>query len=216
MKPVNSKLPRYIVAAALSIFMGCNSGNSDETTTTTSDTIGNSPGANTSGTIGGDSAGLVNTPPTNDANAMMTDTGFISKNIMDNMTEIEMSKMGRDRGKSAQIKKVANQLITDHTQILNDLKSLASKKQVSVPSGNRISGDTSMMASMRSATGADFENSWAGQMLTMHQAKVAELQNALNQTQDADIKAAINKALPKIQAHTEMLSKLAGGNQPTQ
>jgi putative membrane protein len=216
MKKVSIKMSHLLLAVVLSLAVGCNSSSSTEESATTSDSVGNSPGINTAGTIGGDSAGLINTPATNDANAMMTDTGFISKNIMDNMKEIELSKMGRDKGRSAQVKKVANQLITDHTLILNDLKTLAAKKQVKVPTHSTMAGDTSMMSSLQSTTGTDFDNSWAGQMLTLHQAKISELQNALNQTQDADIKAAINKALPKIQAHTQMLSKLPAASQKPQ
>jgi putative membrane protein len=213
MKKIISSLPKLMIAAALSFAVGCNSGSSTEETSS-ADSVGNSPGASTSGDIGGDSAGIANTPPTNDANAVMTDTGLISKNIVDNMTEIQLSKLGKEKGTNAQVKKIATQMITDHTQMLSDMKTLAGKKNVQVPTGS--TGDTSMLASMRSSAGKDFDNSWSGHMLTMHEAKIKELENALSQTQDADLKASINKALPKIRAHRDMLSKLSTGAQSPQ
>lgn len=210
MKKILGSLPQLLLVTAVSLTIGCNSGSSTEETSTTSDTKGNSPGINLNPTITGDSAGLVNTPSNNDANAVMTDTGFISKNIVDNMMEIQLSKMGRDKSKSADVKRAANLMITDHTQMLNDLRSLAGKKQVSIPAtatGHHM-GDTSALSSLRTTSGTDFDNSWTGHMLTMHQAKVTELENALNQTQDADIIAAINKALPKVRNHVEVLTKI--------
>lgn len=213
MKKIFSSLPKLIVAAALSFAVGCNSGSSTEDTST-AESVGNSPGASTSGDIGGDSAGIANTTPTNDANAVMTDTGLISKDIVDNMTEIQLSKLGKEKGTNAQVKKIATQMFSDHTQMLSDMKTLAGKKNIQVPTGSI--GETSMLASLRSAAGKDFDNSWSAYMLTMHEAKIRELENALSQTQDADLKTSINKALPKIKAHRDVLTKLSTGAQNPQ
>jgi predicted outer membrane protein len=47
-------------------------------------------------------------------------------------------------------------------------------------------------------------------MLAMHEAKMAELQSFLNTTQDADLKALANKALPKIKMHRDQLTRISG------
>lgn len=52
---------------------------------------------------------------TNDDIAAFTDTGFISKNIQDNMMEINLAKAGLNKGTSAQVKKVAALMINEHT-----------------------------------------------------------------------------------------------------
>jgi putative membrane protein len=162
----------------------------------------------------GDSAYAITSDSTNDANVAMTDNDFISKNITDNSMELELSRVGRDKGTDAQVKKAAQQMITDHTQMLVELKTLASKKQVTVPAANtKMSG----MLGLPDAKGKEFDQAWASQMLTMHEAKIRELQNVLNQTQDADIKALATKALPKIKMHSDLLIKITsttGSSQP--
>ena len=142
----------------------------------------------------------------NDEMAALTDTGFISKNIMDNMEEIRLSKLGQSKGRSLQVKRVAALMVRDHTTILNDLKKLAAKKGVSKHS--YMHEMQSML--MNIASGSNFDKSWASHMLTMHEAKISELENYITLTTDDDIKAAANKALPKIRIHRDMLMKIPG------
>ncbi|WP_018615473.1 DUF4142 domain-containing protein [Segetibacter koreensis] len=147
----------------------------------------------------------VNPGKTNDPMAAMTDTGFINKNIMDNMMEIKLAKLGRDKGTSPAVKKVAALMISDHTTILNDLQKLAEKKE----NGRRY-GHMQDMPSADIPAGNDFNTKWASAMLTMHEAKIDELEKFISATRDEGIKDAISKALPKIKAHKDLLAKIPG------
>ncbi len=144
---------------------------------------------------------------TNDGMSVMSDTAFINKNIMDNMMEIQLSKMGLNKGTSPQVKKAAAVMITDHTAILNDLKKLAAKKQSGF-TGNQMKGMA--MPSINMQKGQDFNQAWATQMLTMHETKIAELESFIGLTQDTELKAAAIKALPKIKMHKDLLLKIPG------
>lgn len=134
--------------------------------------------------------------------AAMTDTGFVRKNLMDNMMEIRLSEIGRDQGTSDELKRLADQIITDHTQILTDLTTIAGRLGVASP-------DTTAMPAGDNTAREDFDRTWLNQMLVMHQAKVKELQMAAPALKDPALKAAAQSALPKIKLHTEMLAKLA-------
>lgn len=153
--------------------------------------------------------GVIDPGKTNDDMATLTDTGFINKNIMDNTLEIKLSKLGRDKGTSAAVKKAATVMITDHTAILNDLKKLAAKKQAGSKRGTQMNG-MAEMAPTDIPEGEDFNTKWASAMLTMHEAKIDELEKFMGATHDEDIKAAIGKALPKVKAHAAMLEKIPG------
>ncbi len=131
----------------------------------------------------------------------MSDTGFISKNIQDNNMEIAMAKMATQKSKNSEVKHAATTIINDHTAMNKDLKALASKKNARVPD------NTSAMSDMNS-TGADFDKMWVSQMLSGHESKISELEGVINSTQDADIKNAATKALPKIKLHRDMLAKI--------
>lgn len=154
---------------------------------------------------------VVNPGKTNDDMAAFTDTGFITKNIMDNMMEIRLAKSGQSKGTSSQVKKIAALLVNDHTVMLNDLKKLAVKKGVSPKS--YMSGMHSVP--MNITPGGNFDKAWVSQMLTMHEAKIAELENYINLSSDEDIKAAATRALPKIKLHRDMLMKIPGAKSRT-
>lgn len=148
---------------------------------------------------------------TNDDIAAFTDTGFITKNISDNIMEIKLAKLGQSKGTGAQVKRAAAVIIKDHTTMLNELKRLAAKKGVS---------QKSYMHTMPSmppdiAPGSDFDKTWASEMLTMHEAKIAELENYITLSADEDIKAAASRALPKIKMHRDMLMKISGAKSKT-
>ena len=155
-----------------------------------------------------DDGTVVKPGKTNDNMAVMTDTGFISKNISDNIMEIQLSKLGLRKGTSPLVKKAATVMIADHTAILNDLKKLAAKKHVS--SAENSMQNMTAMPPVNIPKGADFDAKWASAMLAMHEAKIAELQNFISATQDYEIKAAVAKALPKIKMHRQMLAKIPG------
>jgi uncharacterized protein (DUF305 family) len=80
--------------------------------------------------------------------------------------------------------------------------------------GNNMSGmsDVRGMAALQNATGAEFDRMWVSQMLTMHNAKVTELQAASTQITDPDLKAIVTKALPIVRNHRDRLVALNTGS----
>jgi putative membrane protein len=201
MKKFLFSLPKMIAIASLSLAVSCNS--SDQ-----ADDNDGQGDISTNHNVKGDSS-MTDTTRTatsgmgNDITSAMSDTGFISKNIMDNMMEVQMSKVGRDKGTDAQVKKLAGQMVTDHTQMLNELKAIAPKKGASTHASHTM--DMSSMPALGNASGREFDKLWTSQMLTMHETKLAELQSFMNTTQDADLKALATKAMPKIKMHRDML-----------
>jgi len=140
-----------------------------------------------------------------DGMSVLSDTSFLTKNIMDNRKEIQLAKLGQEKGTDPATKKVAAVMISDHTALLNDLEKLASAK-----SGRSSNADAADMPASNFPNGKEFDAAWAGQMLTMHEAKIAELERFLTISKDSALKSVVLKALPKIKAHREMLSKIPG------
>jgi predicted outer membrane protein len=208
MKTFLKGLLQLFLIPAIIVTLSCNSG----TATSSSDSVSVTKSMMTDTTKRKrDTTSLIDSPavvkpgPSNDASVVISDNDFISKNINDNMMEVKLSELGRDKGTDARVKKAATQMLADHTQMLNDLKMLAANKKVEVPAAN-----TNIMSNpaLSEATAKEFDQTWATQMLGMHEAKINELQNVLTQTRDADIKALTAKALPKIKMHREMLAKI--------
>jgi predicted outer membrane protein len=140
-----------------------------------------------------------------DGMSVMSDTSFLSKNIMDNRMEIQLAKIGQQKGTDPATKKVAAQMISDHTALLQELEKLASAKP-----GVSSKSKAADMPTSNFPDGKEFDAAWAGQMLTMHDAKIAELERFLSLTKDPALKSVVLKALPKIKGHRELLLQIPG------
>jgi putative membrane protein len=206
MKKLISYFPHLFIVATLTLAGACNSAQTHDDTDRTKSENGKSD-PNTPDTSMTDTTRLAKSGASTNNSAEKMDTGFVSKNIMDNMMEVQLAKMGRDKGTNKQLTKIANQIITDHTQMLNELKTVAAKKKVTVPANGPM--DMPVMQSLSNAKGKNFDQAWKDEMLKMHEAKIEELQNAINQITDAEIKAVASNALPKVKLHRDMLAGLS-------
>jgi putative membrane protein len=142
-----------------------------------------------------------------DGMSILSDTAFLSKNIMDNRMEIRLAQLGQTKGTSPAVKRVAALMITDHSAILNDLLKIAAATR-----GN-AEDDHSEITMPALPEGKDFDSEWAGQMLLMHETKIAELETFIGLTKNAALKALVVKAIPKIKTHRELLLKIPGAKE---
>jgi len=71
------------------------------------------------------------------------------------------------------------------------------------------------MQALQNASGTEFNTLFVSQMLTMHEAKLAELQAASTSLTDPELKTLVTKAIPKIRMHRDMLSKMNKGGSGT-
>ncbi len=76
-----------------------------------------------------------------------------------------------------------------------------------------VSGMQNMTAiqALQNAAGNELNTLFLSQMLTMHEAKLAELQTALPRITDPILKSAVIKALLKIRRHSDMLARMNKG-----
>ena len=193
-----------LIGSALMVNTGCES-RPDDTDRTEKSTTNHSPSTDTSMT---DTTRNMTTGQGNDASKESTDPAvFIAKHIQGNMAEIAHSKMAQKGATSKDVKNLASSMVQDHTKMLNDLKALAAKKQITAPTEASADAMTQLQA-MSKMSGNDFDKMWVSHMLTAHEATLADLQNAASNATDADIKNAANKAIPIVKMHRDLLAKL--------
>lgn len=141
------------------------------------------------------------------------DSSFLLKNIADHTNETAFLQIARSKADDPQLKNIADQIFTDHSEILNDLKRIAKKMSISMPDNDNapeakdgVRG--TKMQDFENTTGREFEKAWVAQAINMHEAKLTELENSAGQLSDAELKAVVNKALSKIRVHRDMLRRI--------
>jgi putative membrane protein len=141
------------------------------------------------------------------AAATSSPEGFVTAAAIGDMYEIESSKLALQKSQNADVKKFAQQMITDHTRTSGELKKIASSANLTPPTqlDNRRQG---MIDNLKAATGAAFDKAYITQQQASHAETVTLLENQINDGQNAALKQFAQKNLPAVRMHREMVDKM--------
>lgn len=191
----------FIGFLAISL-LGCNSNNSSDATSPNRPQQNmNNRGTNS---VNMNSNTMSSTTPmnANSSNTAVMQDNFWTKAAQGGMAEVEFSKLALQKSQNAEVKKFAQMMVTDHTKANTELKALAAKKNVVLPTD--IGSHKSTMDDLNKLSGADFDKAYVEAMVDDHEADV-ELFEDNTDNSDADIKAFTTKTLPTLKAHLEMI-----------
>ena len=155
---------------------------------------------------------LATTPPAT-ATTPTTDMGWTDANVVDvitvaNQGEVDYSQIGVEKATNASVKEFAQMMVKDHGAMLTAVKDLATRLNVTPASNdkaNELKEDVNKEIGELNAkaVGKDFDNEFMEEQVELHQ-KTLDLLNDLDgRTTNADLKAAIAEAKPKVQAHLD-------------
>ncbi|UOQ98686.1 DUF4142 domain-containing protein [Hymenobacter sp. 5317J-9] len=134
------------------------------------------------------------------------DKEFMMTAAHSDQNEIQQSKMALAKGVTGMAKEMANKMIADHAKSTADLKAIAAKKGVTLPT-DMDAEHKAMKPAMEKLSGKEFEAKYLSQMQADHQ-KTANIMRAHEKmTQDPDLKAFIGKTVPVVEQHLGMAMK---------
>jgi putative membrane protein len=184
-----TRLTGALTIGAFGIFAAC-APKTDQTT----DTLASTPPATA-------------TTPMADANSGWTDANVVDVLTVANQGEVDYSQIGVDKATNASVKEFAQMMVKDHGAMLDAVKSLSTKLNV-VPASNDKASDrkeesTKDITDLNAKTGKDFDKEFMDEQVDMHQETLDLLNDLDSRTTNADLKAAIAEAKPKVQAHLD-------------
>ncbi|MBK9731794.1 MAG: DUF4142 domain-containing protein [Chitinophagaceae bacterium] len=135
------------------------------------------------------------------------DAQFVVDVISGNYYEINLASYAGMHSSSADVKSMAKQMVDDHTSMVNQLKSIAASKTISVPMDDSTEVKNAI-DDLHDAKPENFDKAWADKMLEKHTASISKLEEGLKDVRDSEIKAWIEGALPTVRKHYDMLNKL--------
>ena len=161
---------------------------------------------------------LTTTPPATAATPAPADAAWTDANVVDVLTvanqgEVDYSQIGAEKATRADVKKYAQMMVKDHSTMLDAVKSLATRLNVT-PATNDKANDlkeenTKDINDLNAKTvGKDFDNEFMEEQVDMHQETLDLLNDLDSRTTNADLKAAIAEAKPKVQAHLDQAKAL--------
>jgi putative membrane protein len=123
------------------------------------------------------------------------------------MTEVELGKIASSKAQNAEVKKFAEMMVTDHTKAGDDLKALAVKKNITLPTTPNATHQATIKK-FQSMSGAEFDKAYVDDMLEDHEKDVAEFEKQSQSNPDADVKAFAAKTLPTLKKHLDAIKAL--------
>jgi putative membrane protein len=137
-----------------------------------------------------------------------TDESFLKKASEGNTAEVKMGELAKTNAANDAVKKFGERMVTDHSKMYVQVKSLAAAENVSLP-GDMSMKDRVEYKRLEDKHGADFDKAYIDLMIRDHKADIAEFQKEASSGASADVKSLASDALPTLQDHLKMAQDAA-------
>ena len=186
------KLSIATIIAGAMILSACN-GNSNSTSTTDSTNTMSSTdtGMNT-----------MNNTDTSNATVSQDAVNFAQEAASGGMMEVQLGNIAQKNSKNKAVQDYGKMLADDHTTANNNLKDIASKKNINLPT-SVTSDQQDKIDKLSKETGSDFDKDFISMAVDDHQNDIDKFKKAENNIQDPDLKEFIAKTLPTLQKHLD-------------
>lgn len=202
------------IATFLALSVGCNSNqgsdsaNSDSVTSTSTTSTTTTTDTSTNNNASG--AG------TDSSNAMSANTNaaadgdFMMEAASGGLMEVELGRTASTAAVSAKVKTFGKMMVTDHTKANTELKAIAAKKNVTLPTAPTGMHQTHI-SEITAKNGADFDKAYVDMMVNDHKEDVSKFEDEAKNGKDPDVKAFASKTLPVLQKHLKSIQAIQEG-----
>lgn len=169
---------------------------------------------------------------------MLTPQQFVTDAAMGGMKEVQLSKLALQTSQNAEVKNFASRMVKDHTAANAKLMRIAESKGLDFPgtntfgpedanwnnpmvTGSETVKDAYLLTTnlplaayqdfkhLKSLSGHDFDQAYAGAMVMDHINTVIEFEAASRGLSDPELQQFAEKTLPTLRMHSQMAQKLA-------
>lgn len=131
------------------------------------------------------------------------DADFVVDAYTDAMIEIRMAERVKSMLITQEAKNVADMMITEHTAMNNDLRALATKKQISLPTElTRMQQDD--IDDVADESGINIDQEYLDKAVSMHRDAIDHFEKASTKANDPEVQSVFAAALPKLRTHLDM------------
>lgn len=161
------------------------------------------PDSLTTAMVDSSNAAMENTAGMNSSDT----SSFMHKAAIGGMMEVDLGKMAHEKASNARVKEFGSMMVRDHSKANEELKSLASAKQVILPS-TYPADVQSHIDEMKKLDGAAFDKHYMSMMLEDHAKDIELFRNAAKDS-DTSISAFATKTLPVLVTHQKKAKEVS-------
>lgn len=133
---------------------------------------------------------------------------FAQKAAASDQFEIQSSQLALQKSQNDDIKRFAQNMIDDHTQSTDKLKSALKQANMSEPSAQLDQEHQALLTKLNRVDGAAFDRAYVKDQKAGHQQAVRMLENYSKRGDNDGLKQFASEVLPTVQQHMQMAEKL--------
>lgn len=133
------------------------------------------------------------------------DLEFVQKAAAGGLAEVAQGKLAETKSQNADVKAYAAMLQKDHTAANDELKALAERKGVTLPTTLPAKEQKEIE---KLSKGRHFDEDFTEESVKDHKKDIKEFEKASKSAKDPDVKAFAAKTLPTLQAHLQHAEQL--------
>ena len=124
------------------------------------------------------------------------------------MAEVELGQLASQRATDPQVKQFAQRMVADHGKANDQLKQLASSKNVQLPTDLPASAKRERDR-LSKLSGAQFDREYMSHMTSDHKKDTSLFRSTAKSARDADVKQFAAATLPTLEEHLQMAQSIA-------
>jgi putative membrane protein len=134
---------------------------------------------------------------------METDADFAMKAADMGMFEVQVAELAKTNASSEKVKELAKMMIADHSKVNEELKMLASKKNITLPTklSDKLQKEFDELTKLK---GADFDKEYTKEMVGGHKDAIDMFQKEADKGSDGEFKAWCAGKIAALKHHLEM------------
>lgn len=136
------------------------------------------------------------------------DKTFVKKAAQGGMAEVELGKLATERAANPEVKKFGERMVTDHTKANDELKEVASKKNIDLPK-SLDAKDEATKQKLSTLSGAEFDRAYMSDMVKDHTNDVTEFRHESASAKDPAVKNFAEQTLPTLESHLKEAENIA-------
>jgi putative membrane protein len=140
--------------------------------------------------------------------ALRQDSRFIFDAASSNLMEIQLGQLAQSKATSPAVKQFGQQMVTDHSNLQNQLTATVSKGNTQFKPG-MTDDDEKEVERLEKLSGAEFDRQYMTAMVQHHQEDVTSFQSQSQSARSAEARQIVTTGLPVLQRHLSMAQQVA-------
>ena len=138
----------------------------------------------------------------------MSDKHFIQEAADGGLAEVELGQLAADKASSPEVKQFGERMVKDHSKANDELKEIAAKKGVTLPSSPSKKNEATKER-LSKLSGDAFDRAYMSDMVKDHKKDIAEFQRESTSGHDPDVKQFASETLPTLKEHLKQAESVS-------